>query len=774
MFRSFVVFFLCGGVAMAQGHPSKGRCAPESAEVRKLQGWVSYDKGAKSPDLSVNVSKLAAAASLLEKCRNDAAANKESSASGGHSDQTSKGSGYRSNPTPFYTPPPMVLRFPPPMPVREPIPVPEFHPPRFYNLSTVSPTPASPGVRPATPPGNSFSCEEKQAAHDEEIQKEENLRQMEFNLQNLQFQYQNALISAQNAEQAASSLGGSLPGGALGWIIAGTSMLSSLNAMQLRSQAQNLEWQVSSLQFQVDMARSSLNMQRIGGYTSGQAPGSNDCDEPLSPEVLKALKTLGIQCFQGGELNSIMSSIRPGVHGDSGAGVRGQLISPPNGNPTVSRQAITSAISVGGISHLEDVEAAVYRPDKQDLLLIGPLASEAGGLSPDDWTVTYRSVLGTEPLGISIDPGPDPREMAVRYLGGSRGTNLGNTFFEADRTLKILSSGFDNLSCSAWSSMPRDFPTELDLMEADLRAGTDLSDGGWHRFWFTPPDVPVEITRDGHGILVPKNRWIVQEQSVPAGRLSPPSARRFAENLSGKFLELRESIPAFAELHRVASLVYVAKWIRDKQIPGEAAWKGRSIDPVPTPLTTPSIAVLKGTASGRSFLRYGIQGGVDFYPPNHYTSASPGLAALIQRANQAEVRGALSWSFSVEGNRYSAVRLKYDHPIPSGPDWAVTPRSEAVMKQPPVQTMQLPRREVQIKNETGEPLRVEFSGPMQMTSELRTNETATVELTPGVYKATPKAGCGTETFSIDLTEKSNVLRTSCHTLGPIVSPIRLN
>jgi hypothetical protein len=62
--------------------------------------------------------------------------------------------------------------------------------------------------------------------------------------------------------------------------------------------------------------------------------------------------------------------------------------------------------------------------------------------------------------------------------------------------------------------MPAKFPTELDLIEADLRAGIDEFNGGWHRSWLEPAEVPVEVTQDGHGIRIPKNRWVVHERET--------------------------------------------------------------------------------------------------------------------------------------------------------------------------------------------------------------------------------------------------------------------
>jgi hypothetical protein len=46
-------------------------CAIESAETETFQQWVTYSQSINSPNLAVNLSKLAAAEVSLEKCRSD-------------------------------------------------------------------------------------------------------------------------------------------------------------------------------------------------------------------------------------------------------------------------------------------------------------------------------------------------------------------------------------------------------------------------------------------------------------------------------------------------------------------------------------------------------------------------------------------------------------------------------------------------------------------------------------------------------------------------------
>src|SRR5665647_3819522 len=50
----------------------------------------------------------------------------------------------------------------------------------------------------------------------------------------------------------------------------------------------------------------------------------------------------------------------------------------------------------------------------------------------------------------------------------------GNTFFQADRTLKLFSTAYDNLTCKVWPERPENVPTELDLITAEMGDGLSL------------------------------------------------------------------------------------------------------------------------------------------------------------------------------------------------------------------------------------------------------------------------------------------------------------
>jgi hypothetical protein len=52
----------------AHGQTSKDPCATQKAEVDKLEKWVSYDRSAKTRNLTTNLAKLAAANKSLKYC----------------------------------------------------------------------------------------------------------------------------------------------------------------------------------------------------------------------------------------------------------------------------------------------------------------------------------------------------------------------------------------------------------------------------------------------------------------------------------------------------------------------------------------------------------------------------------------------------------------------------------------------------------------------------------------------------------------------------------
>lgn len=314
------------------------------------------------------------------------------------------------------------------------------------------------------------------------------------------------------------------------------------------------------------------------------------------------------------------------------------------------------------LGKLVDIQAASFDKDKLELLLIGSAAVNGQGLVYDDWLTVFRAKSA---LGVSIDPGQNPDVMDVRYFGGIEQTHVGSAFFEADRTLKLLSTGFDNLNCSRFTRMPSVIRTELELMEAEVRQSRTTIESSWHRFWFEPSDERIEVTPDGLSMSMPPRRLVVKEELLFGKGWSLESSKEFSRLVSDNFLELATQIPAFAELQRQSALVVLKKWMTDSQIPADKQWVANSPKPVHTPSTTPSITVTRATIEDRSYVQVGIYGGVDFQKPNRYMKDKQFVNPLLRAAAEAAEKRA-SWDFEFEGRKYRAVRLRYEEPIALG------------------------------------------------------------------------------------------------------------
>jgi hypothetical protein len=428
------------------------------------------------------------------------------------------------------------------------------------------------------------------------------------------------------------------------------------------------------------------------------------------------------------------------------------------GPPKEKKRAISSVDDLGLLS---DIEFAKYK--NNDLILIGPPAAEGEGFRPDDWYTVFRAISGSEAPGVSIDPGPDPRLMQVRYFGGIQQTALGTTFFEADRTLKLFSTGFDNFTCKVWTGRPRSVPTELDLMAADMHGNVNSLDGqgGWHRFWFEPSDDPVET--EGLTIRIPKNRLVVKDESIPPGRPSPASARQFASALTSNFLGMSGSIASFRQLQQDAALVALAKWMRDKEIPADKEWVSGQPRPETTAATTPSITVLRAELLDEIYLRFGIHGGVDFQRNNRYGSLSAPATRLSAAVDQSGTTGLASWQFAMDGRMYQAVRLRISNPVLLGAHWIVWQRVTRILVQPKPYRVVVPRSNLVVNNETTDLLTIYVTGPVSKTERVPVGTPSSIRVVPGSYRLrVVSSNCGTtdDAVTVGAGEKHE-LRYTC-------------
>jgi YD repeat-containing protein len=304
----------------------------------------------------------------------------------------------------------------------------------------------------------------------------------------------------------------------------------------------------------------------------------------------------------------------------------------------------------GGAGGLSRLEGAVF-PSKREILFFGSHEPGESLLDPnallDAFAISLRAVSTGQAPGVSIEPLPeqlargirDGDPMQVLYIGGDRGTKVGYTAFEADRTMKSLSLGRDNVSKAAVTSGVTGFRSQLDM--AHLDALSDRSE--WHRFWLTPLASSVESTTDGLAIAVDSTLMVeVRPMAVgPSGRLADlegvpasPSATAFAEHMTRHYLEFAREFEAFRELQVIAQLVGLAEAVKPPERPDsrtrpelDLEWllDQHLVAEVPTPKTTPAAVAHRedtlGSGTTVEVHTYQVTGGVDLSPRNQYRSA---------------------------------------------------------------------------------------------------------------------------------------------------------
>lgn len=291
--------------------------------------------------------------------------------------------------------------------------------------------------------------------------------------------------------------------------------------------------------------------------------------------------------------------------------------------PNVGGVYLDKAAEVLG--ELSSIEAATFDPVSNRLLLIGADGNERAllGLRLDHIAAAFRSVYGdylTEP-GVSIDPKPDnplADEMNVKFFGGMENTHFGYFLFEADRMMKSLSLGEDNISHQKVKTSVPGYYNLLSLSFSNL-AGT-YNEDLWSRFWLVPERVIVNVSPDGKTITFPDTRIRVKTETmrwdggklVPAVNEKDDKAEYFAAHFSKNYDKYAEEFPMFEELKKLANLVALAKWLRESGKHVDLAWLKNYETAFETPSTTPSYTVSdKRPMSNNAVRKISIFGGTD-------------------------------------------------------------------------------------------------------------------------------------------------------------------
>jgi RHS repeat-associated protein len=236
--------------------------------------------------------------------------------------------------------------------------------------------------------------------------------------------------------------------------------------------------------------------------------------------------------------------------------------------------------------------------------------------------------------GIAVIPARQHRE----YGGRVDGTKLGWAMYEADRVMKCLAVGKDNLTGAGYSSTSGNVnvPGYKNLIELSQSLGDTA--GGYNRMWFEPNDMTLQSYVDpvsGQATIGFQSSTVqLLTEAYLQGQPSDLSASAFATFFTNNYSSFAtqsfpvedpvnpsqiDNVPIFSMLQQAMQAVCLARFFHDNNIPLDNWWMGSYQPPVAkTPL---SIATAYNEApSGVPW--YLIFGGVRIHKPNSYVPSS--------------------------------------------------------------------------------------------------------------------------------------------------------
>lgn len=290
---------------------------------------------------------------------------------------------------------------------------------------------------------------------------------------------------------------------------------------------------------------------------------------------------------------------------------------------------------------LADIYGASFDEETGRLLLWGPRikTGQAGRLPPlllaDDFVTALKVVDAGEDPGVSIGTygfrrptqeemdrdfrnGILPVEYMPHHIGGSHAATI---LFEADRWLKTLGIGVDNLDKKRHRSRVNGhhFMSDYAKLESNIQAGSVKPFG---RNWFLP-DAP-RVVCEGYSMKFAGYKMRVKYEAY----YPDPSIEAFATDMTDNFDQYKKRYPVFQELVRLHKLVQVARWYKASGFPYKemvAAYEPMQFERQKT-----TRLVKAQVRNSNSYL----VGGVDFSAPNYYLPSSEVPRAHLKPASK--------------------------------------------------------------------------------------------------------------------------------------------
>lgn len=317
----------------------------------------------------------------------------------------------------------------------------------------------------------------------------------------------------------------------------------------------------------------------------------------------------------------------------------------PTFSPTTRSVASTSpapATDRGGVffdqaaqflGDISTITGATIDPASSQVLLLGQQVAGVPALDLDSFLVAMKAVYtSTEAPGVSIDQpvsGNPSDPQTVHFFAGVGDTVLGYTLFEADRVMKSLAAGKDNITgLPVHSNVPGYKSVAQRWAENNPEIVRDV------RWWFEIKTLDLTRSADGRSILFTNVAIkLVAEDAQTGLPTSDPEAQAFADWFTANFSAIAAESYAYPSaagldhplqrLDQAAKSISFAQFLLENRIPVDFEWiEGQPVAFVDTPDTTPTVIVSTPTPGGVST----FVGGVNLSKQNRYLGDAGGLA----------------------------------------------------------------------------------------------------------------------------------------------------
>ncbi|MFN7984907.1 MAG: hypothetical protein U0Q11_23945 [Vicinamibacterales bacterium] len=324
-----------------------------------------------------------------------------------------------------------------------------------------------------------------------------------------------------------------------------------------------------------------------------------------------------------------------------------------SGPPPASPGGILFDRQVEMLSDLSDVQGAFFDVATSRLVLVGEEAVDVPGLDRGLFAAALRAAYAGVAPGVSIDPSGVAHAMNVRYIGPVARTRFGAVMFEADRVLKSLSRGADNISKEPVGSAVPGYTSIMDRRTTDdvRQAGASI-----YRLWFKPAQLTAKKTGDGRSLVFTASTMVCDWERME-GVDPGPAVAAFVDHLNGNFDKYANEQTSFLEMLQLERLVGLARWLSENNIFLDPAKVG--FDEYDTPTTTPATTISRTIDTSGTTWTLTSVGGVDLDASIVFSEDSDGEAAGMRAAAlRARPRSDMvSWNFAVGSRDLVAVSL---------------------------------------------------------------------------------------------------------------------